>query len=202
MGSLIGQRIDYTGVGVLRGQWDIPSKKMTKANLPFPPPSQEHINKRGQFILCKYLKNLPWSWETTRKPCLAKTLPNSSYLEQCSPTPWLTNINALTKAKKNHHYNQFCGWFRYFLEVCWRIAKCNTIQLILTQTFQRFSYQRHPDAKKKISVVGLVHGCIDSLYYPIPLQWVYLHWPLKTRPFFLFLGLSKGNLSCKSQSSS
>ena len=130
MGSLIGQRIDYSGVGVLRGQWDIPSKKMTKANLPFPPPSQEHINKRGQFILCKYLKNLPWSWETTRKPCLAKTLPNSSYLEQCSPTPWLTNINALTNAKKNHCYNQSCGWFRYFLELCqWR-AECNTIQLI------------------------------------------------------------------------
>ena len=38
MGSLIGQRIDYSGVGVLRGQWDIPSKKITKANLPSPPP--------------------------------------------------------------------------------------------------------------------------------------------------------------------
>ena len=26
MGSIIGHRIDYNGVGVLRGQWHIPSK--------------------------------------------------------------------------------------------------------------------------------------------------------------------------------
>ena len=129
MGSLIGQRIDYSRVGVLRGQWDIPSKKWPKQTFPSPPLPRTY-KQEGQFILCKYLKNLPWSWETTRKPCLAKTLPNSSYLEQCSPTPWLTNINALTKAKKNHHYNQSCGWFRYFLEVCRRRAECDTIQLI------------------------------------------------------------------------
>ena len=103
MGSLIGQRIDYSGVGVLRGQWDIPSKKWPKQTFP-PPPLPRTYKQEGQFMLCKYLKNLPWSWETIRKPCLAKTLPNSSYLEQCSPTPWLTNINALTKAKKNNHY--------------------------------------------------------------------------------------------------
>ena len=55
MGSLIGQRIDYSGVGVLRGQWDIPSKKMTKANLPFPP-SQEHIKKKGNSFFANIWK--------------------------------------------------------------------------------------------------------------------------------------------------
>ena len=30
MGSIIGYRIDYNGVGALRGQWHIPSKKLTQ----------------------------------------------------------------------------------------------------------------------------------------------------------------------------
>ena len=30
MGSIIGHRIDYNGVGALRGQWHIPSKKLTQ----------------------------------------------------------------------------------------------------------------------------------------------------------------------------
>ena len=30
MGSIIGHRIDYNGVGSLRGQWHIPSKKLTQ----------------------------------------------------------------------------------------------------------------------------------------------------------------------------
>ena len=47
MGSLIGQRIDYSGVGVLRGQWDIPNKKMTKANLPFPPSLPRTYKQEG-----------------------------------------------------------------------------------------------------------------------------------------------------------
>ena len=100
------------------------------------------------------------------------------------------------KCKKNHCYNQSCGWFRYFLELCqWR-AECNTIQLISLLKLSSDSITKGTlMQKKKISMLGLVHGWIDSLYYPIPLQWVYLHWPLKTRPFLLFLGLSKGNLS-------
>ena len=107
------------------------------------------------------------------------------------------------KSKKIHHYNQSCGWFRYFLEVCRWIAKCNTIQLISLLKLSSDSVTKGTlIQKKKISVVGLVHGWIDCLYYPIPLQWVYLHWSLKTCPFLLFLELSKGNLSCKSQSSS
>ena len=32
MGSIIGQRIDYNGVGALRGQWHIPSKNLPKGN--------------------------------------------------------------------------------------------------------------------------------------------------------------------------
>ena len=107
------------------------------------------------------------------------------------------------KCKKNHCYNQFCGWFRYFLEVCRRRAECNTIQLISLLKLSSDSVTKGTlIQKRKISVVGLVHGWIDCLYYPIPLQWVYLHWSLKTHPFLLFLELSKRNLSCKSQSSS
>ena len=30
MGSIIGHRIDYNGVGALRGQWHIPSKNLPK----------------------------------------------------------------------------------------------------------------------------------------------------------------------------
>ena len=203
MGSLIGQRIDYSGVGVLRvhRERDIARKKWPKQTFPSPLPGT--YKQEGQFILCKYMKNLPWSWETTRKPCLAKTLPNSSYLEQCSPTPWLTNINALTNAKKIiATINLVAG-----LDIFWSYAnkELNAIPFN-SYPYKNFPAIQLPKApwckKKKISMLGLVHGWIDSLYYPIPLQWVYLHWPLKTHPFLLFLGLSKGNLSCKSQSSS
>ena len=89
------------------------------------------------------------------------------------------------KCKKNHCYNQSCGWFRYFLELCqWR-AECNTIQLISLLKLSSDSVTKGTlmQKKKKISMLGLVHGWIDSLYYPIPLQWVYLHWPLKTLGF-------------------
>ena len=38
MGSIIGHRIDYNGVGALRGQPHIPSKKITEVPPPLPPP--------------------------------------------------------------------------------------------------------------------------------------------------------------------
>ena len=41
MGSIIGHRIDYNGVGAARGQWHIPSKNLPKY---FPPPELCHAN--------------------------------------------------------------------------------------------------------------------------------------------------------------
>ena len=38
MGSLIGHRTDYNGVGVLRGQRHIPSKNQPRYTHPTPPP--------------------------------------------------------------------------------------------------------------------------------------------------------------------
>ena len=39
VGSIIGRRIDYNGVGALRGQQHIPSKNLRNLpNFPFPPP--------------------------------------------------------------------------------------------------------------------------------------------------------------------
>ena len=39
MGSIIGPKIDYNEVGVLRGQWHIPSKNLPK----YPPPGKQKI---------------------------------------------------------------------------------------------------------------------------------------------------------------
>ena len=51
MGSIIGHRIDYNGVGAPRGQWHIPSKNLPKY---FPPPELCHAN-----LLYK-----KWKWHT------------------------------------------------------------------------------------------------------------------------------------------
>ena len=38
-GSIIGHKIDYDGVGVLRGQWHIPSKNLPK----YPSPAKQNL---------------------------------------------------------------------------------------------------------------------------------------------------------------
>ena len=44
MESTIGHRIDYNGVGALRGQWHIPSKNLPKYP---PPPGKEDKGNEG-----------------------------------------------------------------------------------------------------------------------------------------------------------
>ena len=49
MGSIIGQKIDYNGVGALRGQRRIPSKHKPK-NPPTPPPGMESLLAGYTFV--------------------------------------------------------------------------------------------------------------------------------------------------------
>ena len=49
MGSIIGHKIDYGGVGVLRVQWHIPSKNLPK--FPPPPPGNRTLNVSFVIIL-------------------------------------------------------------------------------------------------------------------------------------------------------
>ena len=48
MGSIIGHRIDYNGVGALRGQWNIPSPNVPK----YPPPPKKKVTPRNGVKLC------------------------------------------------------------------------------------------------------------------------------------------------------
>ena len=50
MGSIIGHRIDYTGVGDLRGQQHIPSKNLTHEPPPPPNPALPPGNRNPQMI--------------------------------------------------------------------------------------------------------------------------------------------------------
>ena len=47
MGSIIGHTIDYGGLGVLRGQWHVPSKNLPK----YPPPGNRTLNVSFVIIL-------------------------------------------------------------------------------------------------------------------------------------------------------
>ena len=47
MGSIIGHKIDYNGVGALRGQGHIPSKNLPK----YPPPGNRKLNVSFVIIL-------------------------------------------------------------------------------------------------------------------------------------------------------
>ena len=46
IGSIIGHRIDYNGVGALRGQWHIPSKNWPK----YPPPPHPPVVNLGSHL--------------------------------------------------------------------------------------------------------------------------------------------------------
>ena len=47
MGSIIGHRIDYSGVGALRGQRHIPSKNLPK----YPPPREKQVDSNFHSVL-------------------------------------------------------------------------------------------------------------------------------------------------------
>ena len=75
MGSMIGHRIDYNGVGVLRGQQHIPSKNWPK--YPPPPPGlvgsflhENHVTSQGHAAHCDSLAGIsafPWLLEDNKR---------------------------------------------------------------------------------------------------------------------------------------